>query len=197
MKREELEELGLSKEQVDRVLDMHHEEYDPVKKELDGAKGELTNEKEKTSTQETTIKELKKELEEFTGADVGGMKQKIADLEKNIQEKDAEYQAQIADRDFNDLLKSSINAANGRNAKAIAALLDLDALKGSKNQKEDIAAALKELTEAEDSKMLFGAPEPNPVGTENLIGQVKKSSSSVEDAELRAAMGLPPVAEQK
>ncbi len=33
--------------------------------------------------------------------------------------------------------------------------LDVDTLKASKNQKEDIAAAIKGLSEAEDSKMLF------------------------------------------
>ena len=40
------------------------------------------------------------------------------------------------------------------------ALLDMDTLKASKNQKDDIAAALKGLSEAEDSKMLFGETEP-------------------------------------
>ena len=103
------------------------------------------------------------------------MKQKIADLEKDIQTKDETHQKEIADRDFNDLLKESIISANGRNAKAITALLDVETLKASKNQKEDIAAAIKVLTEAEDSKMLFGEPEPKPAGKLDLIGGVKKT----------------------
>ena len=191
MKREDLEALGLSKEQIDKVLDMHHEEYDPVKKELETAQKDLGAEKEKASTQETTIKDLKKDLEEFKGADVSGMKQKIADLEKDIQTKDATHQKEIADRDFNDILKDSIAAVNGRNAKAITALLDIDTLKASKNQKEDIASALKVLTEAEDSKMLFGEPDPTVVGGGNPIGSLIKKGSSGEFASLRAAMGLP------
>lgn len=78
------------------------------------------------------------------------------------------------------------------------ALLDVNALKASKNQKEDIAAALKTLTEAEDSKMLFGEPEPNPVGTGNLIGQVRTGgSANADEAAMRAAMGLPPATETK
>lgn len=32
MKRENLEALGLTKEQIDKLLNMHHEEHDPVKK---------------------------------------------------------------------------------------------------------------------------------------------------------------------
>lgn len=175
MKREELEALGMSKEQIDGVLDMHHKEYDPVKNDLDTARADLIAGKEKTSTQATTINDLKKDLNEFKDVDVSGMKQKIADLEKDIQTKDETHQKEIADRDFNDLLKESITSANGRNAKAITALLDVETLKASKNQKEDIAAAIKVLTEAEDSKMLFGEPEPKPAGKLDLIGGVKKT----------------------
>ena len=89
MKREELEALGMTKEQIDGVLDMHHKELDPVQKDLETAQADLTAEKTKTATQETTIKDLKKDLEEFKDADVSGMKQKIEDLEKDIQTKDA------------------------------------------------------------------------------------------------------------
>ena len=181
MKREDLEAIGMTKEQIDKVLDMHHEEYDPVKKDLDTANADLAAEKEKTSTQETTIAGLKKDLGEFKDADVSGMKQKIEDLEKDIQTKDAAHKQEIADRDFNDLLKECITAAKGVNAKAITALLDVDTLKESKNQKEDIAAAIKALTEADDSKMLFGEPDPKQAGTGNLIGQVKKKDSSQTD----------------
>ena len=198
MKREDLEALGLSKEQIDKVLDMHHEEYDPVKKDLEQAQEDLKSEKEKTSTQSTTIKDLKKDLEEFKDADVSGMKQKIADLEQDIKEKDEKHQKEIADRDFNDILREAITSANGKNAKAITALLDIDTLKASKNQKEDITAALKALTEAEDSKMLFGEPEPNVLGKGDPIGSVTKTGNQDSDAAMRAAMGLPPVTtEQK
>lgn len=175
MKREELEALGMTREQIDGVLDMHHKELDPVQKNLDTANADLNAEKAKNATQETAINDLKKDLEEFKDADVSGMKQKIADLEKDIQTKDETHQKEIADRDFNDLLKESIISANGRNAKAITALLDVETLKASKNQKEDIAAAIKVLTEAEDSKMLFGEPEPKPAGKLDLIGGVKKT----------------------
>lgn len=174
MTREELKAMGLTDEQISQVLDKHHEEYDPVKKNLETVQGELESEKEKAGKQNTAIEELKKDLEDFKGADVSGMQKKIEDLENDIKNKDSDYQKQIADRDFNDLLKDSISAVNGRNAKAIAALLDMDALKASKNQKEDVAAALKALTEAEDSKMLFGEPEANPVGTGNIIGAITK-----------------------
>lgn len=169
------------------------ENYKTVK-DYEAQKGKLDAAEEKASASEATITSLKEDLKKFEGVDVTGLQQKITDLERDLQTKDTEYQQKNADRDFSDLLKESIASAKGKNPKAITALLDLDNLKASKNQKEDIAAALKGLTEAEDSKMLFGeADEPADVG--NVIGTVTKSAGGAEDAAMRAAMGLPPVKE--
>lgn len=189
MKREDLEKQGLSKEQIDAVLDMHHAEIDPVNKKLEKAQEDLAVEQEKVKTTEEALKA-------FDGVDPAALNQKIADLQKDLQTKDAEHQAQIADRDFQDMLKESIASVKGKNTKAITALLDIDTLKASKNQKEDIAAALKTLAEAEDSKMLFGESEPTQIGSGNIPGVVTKGGSTDSDAAMRAAMGLPPAKEQ-
>lgn len=148
---------------------------------------------EKINTAEETMKELKKELEGYKDVDVSGLHKKIEDLKEDLKKKDEEYQRQLSDRDFDDLLKDSINQVKGRNAKAITALLDVEGLKNSKNQKDDVAAALKALSEQEDSRMLFGEPDPKPVGNGNLIGQVSGGTQTDDDAKLRAVMGLPPV----
>lgn len=177
MKREELEALGLDKEQVDKILDMHHEELDPVQRELADAQDKLEVADEKVNTHKKTIDGLKEDLKKFDGVDVAALNEKIEQLEKDVQTKDAEYTQQLADRDFNELLKESITAAKGINAKAITALLDVETLKASKNQKEDVAAAIQKLTEAEDSKMLFGVSDPNPVETRNLIGQIIRTNA--------------------
>ena len=139
----------------------------------------------------------KEALKKFDGVDADALNKQIADLNDELKNKETEYQNQIADRDFNDMLRDAITSANGKNAKAITALLDVEALKASKNQKEDVAAAIKVLTEAEDSKMLFGEPEPDVVGKGDPIGAVTKGGNQDSDAAMRAAMGLPPVSEQK
>lgn len=162
------------------------------------------NQTKKLETAEATIKandtamdELKKQLEGFKDVDVTALNQRITDLETEKATIKKEYEEQIADRDFNDILKDSIASVKGKNARAITALLEIDTLKASKNQKEDIAAALKALSEAEDSKMLFGDPEPEVKGTGYPIGIVRKSGSQDGEAALREAMGLPPITEQK
>ena len=134
-------------------------------------------------------------MKKFDGVDPEALKNQIAELNQKLTDKESEYQAQIADRDFQDMLKESIVTAKGKNAKAITALLDVDALKASKNQKEDIASALKTLAEAEDSKMLFGESQPEVIGQGDPIGTIKKTGSQDSDAQMRAVMGLPPLKE--
>lgn len=165
-------------------------DYDNQTKQLDAAN-------ETIKANDTAMKDLQSKLDGFKDVDVSGLNQRISDLEAEKANIQKDYEAKMADRDFNDLVKESIAAAGGKNARAITALLDVDALKASRNQKEDVNAAIKALTEAEDSKMLFGEPDPKPVGTGNLIGRVQKPGSDTADADLRAAMGLPPVTEQK
>ena len=149
-------------------------DYDNQKEKLDAANKTI-------NANDIAMNELKKQLEEFKDVDVTALNKRISDLESEKSNIQKDYDAKIADRDFNDLVKESIAAVKGKNVKAITALLDVDALKASKNQKEDIASALKDLTEAEDSKMLFGDPEPNPAGTGNLIGQVQKTPGQSTD----------------
>ncbi len=166
-------------------------DYDNQTRKLDAANDTI-------KANDTAMKDLQDKLDGFKDVDVSGLNQRIKDLETEKTNIQKDYDAKIADRDFNDLVKESIAAVNGKNPKAITALLDVETLKASKNQKEDIATALKALTEKEDSKMLFGEPEPNPVGTGNLIGQVRGgNSTSADEAAMRAAMGLPPVSETK
>lgn len=151
---------------------------------------------EKLKTAEGKVTTLTESLDKFKDVNVEELNSTITTLKTDLANKDHELKEKIADRDFNDLLKDSIASAKGRNVKAITALLDVDTLKTSKNQKEDVAAALKVLSEAEDSKMLFGEPEPTPAGGGNPIGTVTKGGDQSGAAAMRAAMGLPPITEQ-
>lgn len=169
------------------------ENYRTVK-DYEAQKEKLEAAEQKASASEGTINGLKEDLKKFEGVDVTGLQQKITDLETDLQTKETEYQQKIAERDFDELLSAQINNAKGMNAKAIRALLDVDTLKASKNQRDDVAAAVKALAEAEDSKMLFGIAD-EPADTGNVIGTVTKNSGGAEDAAMRAAMGLPPAKE--
>lgn len=157
----------------------------------------LNKANETIKANDTAMKDLQTKLDEYKDVDVSALNQRISDLETEKGNIESDYQKKMAESDFNDLIKESIAAAHGKNAKAITALLDTETLMQSKNQKEDIAAAIKTLTEAEDSKMLFGdaveiAGKGNPIGD---IGGGKLTPEEKEEADCRAAMGLPPVGE--
>lgn len=151
--------------------------------------------KEKLTASEDKVKTLTASLDKFKDVDPEALSAEIARLKYDIAKKDADFAQQLSDRDFEDLIKGAIADAKGKNTKAIRALLDIDTLKASKNQKDDIAAAIKELTEAEDSAMLFGSAEPDEpgaVGKLDAIGKVGAGGAGGDfEKSLRAAMGLP------
>lgn len=180
-----LSEAGvtLTEEQKAAAAKGMGENYKPIadwQKQVDKVEG-LTE-------QLNTVKE---ELKKYDGVDIAAKDKTIADLQADLASKEAEYQEKIADRDFQDNVKTGIAKFKGKNEKAIRALLDMEALKASKNQNEDIEKALKALTEAEDSKMLFGEAEQEEVGSGNPIGSVTKGGGSNDFAAMRAAFGLP------
>ncbi len=112
----------------------------------------------------TSLDTVNEKLKEFEGVDVEDLKRQIATLQGDLKKKDDEYAAKEADRVFNEILKEAIKAAGGRNDKAVMALLDVKALKASKDQSADIKKALDAARESD--AYLFGADEPfqNPVG---------------------------------
>ena len=71
----------------------------------------------------------------------------------------AAHEKQLADMAFTGLLQEAIAAARGRSVKAITALLDVEALKGSEDRRGAVEAALQKLKK--DSGYLF-EPQQTP-----------------------------------
>lgn len=136
----------------------------------------LNKANETIKANDDAMKDLQTKLDAFKDVDVTELNKTIDDLKAENARIEKDYKDKEAQRDFDDLIKDAITGAHGKNAKAITALLDVDTLMQSKNQKEDIAAAIKKLTEAEDSKMLFGEPEPQAKGGGNPIGDIGDNS---------------------
>lgn len=129
----------------------------------------------------------KKTLKSFEGVDVNDLRGKIATLQNDMAVKESDYQGKLADMAFDHALERAITGAQGRNAKAIRALLDVDTLKASKNQEADIKSALDALKK--DSGYLFDdGTKPPPYAANTGLGGGGGSYDS--DAALRAAMGL-------
>lgn len=152
MNTETLKAQGLTEEQINFVMAENGKDIGKIQKKLDDMTADRDKEKGRADTAEETLKG-------FDGVDVDKLNQSIKDWQKKAEDAEKEYNQKIADRDFNDLLKEAITNAHGLNEKAIMGCLDITTLKASKNQKSDIESAIKALTEAEDSKMLFKADD--------------------------------------
>lgn len=155
MNTENLKAQGLTDEQISFVMAENGKDIGKIQKKLDDMTAERDKEKGRADTAETTLKN-------FDGVDVEKLNKDIAEWKKKAEDAEKDYQQKIADRDFNDMLKEAITQAHGLNEKAIIGCLDIPTLKASRNRKVDIASAIKALTEAEDSKMLFKAEDNTP-----------------------------------
>ena len=178
MKRKSLEDMGLTKEQIDSIMTENGNDIETAKSEVAQVKAELEQTKSQLQEANTTIESFK---------DYDQMKAQVEDYKKKYEDSKAEYEGKIADMQFDSTLEAAISAAGGKSAKAVRALLDVDSLKASKDRTTDIKTAL-EACQKENS-YLFGSDEPirNPVGpTGGSVAGMDANTIS-----LRAAMGLP------
>ena len=143
----------------------------------------------KRDNYKASLDDVNTRLKEFEGVDGKDLQGQITKLQGDLKAKDDEYAAKEADRVFMDSVKEAVQAAGGRNEKAVIAMLNIDALKESKNQSDDIKKALEDVKKSDG--YLFGANEPinNPVGGTSGGGGADPGADDV--AALRAAMGLP------
>ena len=180
MKTDFLKGLGLEQDVIDKIMAENGKDIAAEKAKTTKAERERDNFKDQLATATAS-------LEKFKDVDPTAMQSEIDKLNQQLKDKDAEYAAKETDRIFSDTIKEAIKTAGGRNEKAVMAMLDMDALKASKNQSEDIKKALE--TVKESDAYLFGSDEPFM----NAVGATGGGTGGGSDsfAAIRAAMGLP------
>lgn len=137
------------------------------------AKADFDAKNTELKTVKGQLSEANKAIEEFKSLDIDGVRRAAAEWQKKAEQAERDAAQRIADMEFDGVLRDAISAAKGRNAKAITALLDVSALKQSKNQAEDIKTALANLREG--NSYLFEEDETPPpyapgAGTQNMGG---------------------------
>ena len=139
-------------------------------------------------TIKTQLDEAQKTIQGFQSQDIDGIKKAAADWEQKYNKAIADHQAEMAELAFGGVLKDAIAAKKGRNATAISALLDMDALKASKNQAADIDAALDALKK-ENGYLFEDDKTPPPFAPGAGTGPVNPQPAEGLNA-IRAAAGL-------
>lgn len=175
MKTEDLQGKGLNQEQIDFVMAEYGKELNAIKAERDGYKSQL-------DTAQASLKAME-------GIDAAGLQTKVSDLTKQLQGKDAEIEKIKSDYAFDDYVKDAIRKASGRNEKAIMALLDVDTLKASKNQAQDIEAALTALKKDNDYLFQSNVQVPRVVSSTSGINNDVQTKKEQANEALRSLLG--------
>jgi hypothetical protein len=194
-------EYTMALEWLKEILgDAHTDEIDKkVRDEIGKAfvsKKDFDARKDKIDALEVQIAERDKQLKELgeSTGDSEALKTKISELQTanekaagDLTALEAKHAKELADRDFDSLLDGVLAGEKVRNAKAVKALLDIDVLKASKNQTEDIKTALTAVKT--DNDYLFSSEEPikNPITS----GKNDTPKGTAESSVLRSIMGLP------
>ena len=139
MKTEDLKAKGFTDEQIAFIM---AENGKDVKRE-----------KDKADSYKTQLDTAKESLKAFDGVDVAELKSKITTLTNDLASKESEYNAKLAERDFNDIVSRYAGEFKARDVKAVMPFLDVEKLKASKNQNDDIKAAFESVKK--DKAYLF------------------------------------------
>lgn len=178
MKREEVQKQipGITKEQLDWLM---NENGNDVTREKNTAK-QLQEQLDNVQGQ---LKTAQDSLAAFDGVDV-------ADLKGQIKQLTDDLAAQADGFAFDSALDAAIRDAGGRSVRAVRGMLDLDALKASRDRTADIAAALEAL--AKENAWAFAAPQGDTGATVSTGGEHGSGGTAEPDGVEAAFAALNP-----
>ncbi|MCR4646286.1 MAG: phage scaffolding protein [Oscillospiraceae bacterium] len=174
MERSFLEGLNLEKDVIDQIMAENGKD--------------INREKSKADALKTQLDEARQTLKGFEGVNVSELQGKVAQLTADLAAKESEYQGRIAEMEFDAVIDEAIRGSKARNAKAVRALLDLGALRTSKNQKEDIAAAI-EAVKKENDYLFADTNVPRVVSSTPGADPEADSTKSKANEALRSLFG--------
>ena len=174
MERSFLEGLNLEKDVIDQIMAENGKD--------------INREKSKADALKTQLDEARQTLKGFEGVNVSELQGKVAQLTADLAAKESEYQGRIAEMEFDAVIDEAIRGSKARNAKAVRALLDLSALRTSKNQKEDIAAAI-EAVKKENDYLFADTNVPRVVSSTPGADPEADSTKSKANEALRSLFG--------
>lgn len=159
--------------------------------ELYAPKADLEAATTKADDLQTQLTAANETITKFDGLDPEKVKQEIADYKQRAETAEKDRDEKLAASAFEAKLEKALTDAKARNPKLARGALDIDALRTSKNQDADIAAAITGMQKSD--AYLFGQAETEPApaagtGSAALPGGAKYTA---EEISMRSAAGLP------
>ena len=156
MNKEELLKLGLTEEQVEKVLSANMEQ---LKGFIPKSRFDEVNNAKKQAEKDLTERDKQLEVLKNSSGDVETLKKTIETLQNDNKAATEKYNEELAKIKLAGAVDTALLGANAVNIKAVKALLDMDKIKLDGEVLLGINEQLEELKTAEDSKMLFKAAE--------------------------------------
>lgn len=151
MQRKFLEELGLEKDVIDKIMKTNGEDIEKAKGDLENIKAEKKTLEEQLETANTTITDLKK-----NNTDNEALQTKITEHETTIANMQKEHQAELTKLAREGILTKALGKYKAKNEIAVKALVGELEAKDNADYETLLEAKLKSLSEAEDTKFMFG-----------------------------------------
>ena len=152
MTRKQLEDLGLSKEQVDSIMKINGDDIENAKS---ASAAEIKNLQTEVDGLKTQVSDRDKQLETLkaSAGDNEALTKQIADLQAENTKAKETHESEMTQ------LKA-LTGANAKNIKAVKALLDLtDAKLDKDGNVKGLSEQIEKLTAADDTKFLFDATQ--------------------------------------
>lgn len=157
MKREALKELGLTDEQIDKVMSENG-------KDIESTKSKFAD----YEAVKTQLVEANTQIESFKTLDVDGIKKAADEWKTKAETAEKSRIADIEKLQFDYALDGALSGAKAKNAKAVKALIDVNGLKfnngeviGLKEQLEKIKSENDYLFEGEAAPPAIFSATPN------------------------------------
>lgn len=204
MTRKQLEDLGLTKEQVDSVMKINGDD-------IENAKGTAATEIKNLQTEveglKTQVGDRDEQLETLkaSAGDNADLKKQIEDLQTENATAKATHESELNQLKINFAVEKALTGAKAKNIKAVKALLELEDAKLDKDGNvKGLAEQIEKLTTGDDTKFLFEAQKQQynfkgfqpGVSGENKPGEGEKVDfSKMSYDELTAYMEATPDAQ--
>lgn len=184
MKREDLDAMNLSKEQIDAIMEMNGKDINHVKTKMDGVQAQLTKAQEAILERDGQLEDLKNS----TG-DVDQLRKQVETLQTANQETAQRYDAQMKEIRLNAAIKLAL-AGKVHDEDLAANLFDKGRL--ILNEDGTVTGLQDQLQSIQESKkFLFKGPEqPEKTAGFKFGTDPAASAGSTSDAALDAAFGL-------
>ena len=159
MKRKELEDLGLSKEQADAVMKINGADIENAKSV---SAAEITNLQTEIEGLNGQVKERDKQLETLkkSAGDNAELQKQIEQLQTDNATAKANHESEMNQLKVEYAVEKALTGAKAKNIKAVKALLDLtDAKLDKDGNVKGLSEQIEKLTTGEDTKFLFDAPQ--------------------------------------